>query len=471
MQMNCPVCPTQNIPNDATACPNCKTDLTPILRVKELADAEYNEALGLLENGAVDEAMRHAAAALSMNGDSVSARKLMGKLLVDSGQFSGARSQLQQAKRLAPADPEIASLLSEANHAAMRKKLQVVVMAVAFLIFIAATFLLAYRLIRSSDRLNAIAAKFDTLELYRGTHRYSDSDFRQLQSDLEKSKAAQAESQQRLEDYRTVHRVSDKEYKSITDTLPPLSNQIARLRGDLTNLVTEYISLRAALGQQQDRYMQLARQQTEDLIRHQASLTDQVAATLTTNALFRNAYQSSEGPHVAAKTGGDSRSPVIEISVPGIIVTTQASSLVLCFETGLFSRGTLFRPGARETLATLGRRLESHAEHIFLEIEGFTDEKPLFVDAVSLARKRASAVADFLCGSCGLSAQQMAIRGMGLKNLPYPNDSLEQQVKNRTVVIRIWGRNSSSDENSFRIHTERAHKLENPSEQDRQNAR
>ncbi len=110
--MKCPVCPANDIPDDSTTCPVCKTDLGPLQRVRQLHVAEYNEAVRLAEAGAVDLALRHALAALALSERFVPAIVLVGKLLWRKGHIRDALDRWEEAANLAPSEQDARDLLS-----------------------------------------------------------------------------------------------------------------------------------------------------------------------------------------------------------------------------------------------------------------------------------------------------------------------------------------------------------------------
>jgi len=413
--MNCPVCPTKDIPNNVLVCPNCQTDLGPILRVRELGDSEYNEALRLYEHGAIDTALQHAAAALTAKADFVLAKKLMGKLLMHKGQIAEARFQWDEAKALAPDDSEIDGLLSTAAAATRRRNMrQLIVIAACVIVLIAGVSLLVLRPIRLlTQQLAKANGALAKSELYRNTHSRLDSDFSGIQVELEKSKIAVIKSQQIMEAYRMTHSHTDKEFENTSVMISNLVAQVTGVHYDISNRFAGQTLAQATIPE------------TSNVRQAKVDKTVMPGQPIA-NADGVNPVLNEQLPTLNS------------ITASGVTISNAASGISVYFDKGIFLRGTLLRPGAKDILTSLGRQLKDFPRNSVLEINGYSAEKPIFSSAVTLGRKRATIVADFLCDSCGFAAQNIAIRGMSLENLPFPNKTLDSKAKNQTVVIRIY---------------------------------
>jgi len=122
--MKCPVCPQDNIADDAGCCPNCGTDLSAIRRVERLPTALLNEAIALAQAGATDLALARAAAAAVMDGHCVEAKLLLGRLLWKRGQADDAMHQWQEALALDKNCEEASHLLREARYTARKRAIR-----------------------------------------------------------------------------------------------------------------------------------------------------------------------------------------------------------------------------------------------------------------------------------------------------------------------------------------------------------
>jgi type VI secretion system protein ImpK len=139
------------------------------------------------------------------------------------------------------------------------------------------------------------------------------------------------------------------------------------------------------------------------------------------------------------------RPPDLRIAVAGVTVTEERDALVLRFDSGLFGSGTRLTSSARQTLDALARQLEPQAALILLTVVGHADPEPLphgavFSDNSALALARAAVVANSLRGSAHLPSDMVLAQGLGDQGAPYPNDSRENRLKNRTVVVTIQRR-------------------------------
>lgn len=134
--------------------------------------------------------------------------------------------------------------------------------------------------------------------------------------------------------------------------------------------------------------------------------------------------------------------PQIKISIPGVKVSTKDDQLVLVFEAGLFLHHTELRPEAKTTLELLANQLRPYIGKIQAIIEGHTDDLPIakgwiYRDNVSLGLQRAVTVIDYLRLKGQLPAEMFKATSVGELHSLYPNDTLDNQLRNRTVVIKI----------------------------------
>ncbi len=125
-----------------------------------------------------------------------------------------------------------------------------------------------------------------------------------------------------------------------------------------------------------------------------------------------------------------------------LAVHASGDALVVAIPNGLFRRGTVFHPGAKDQLVALAARLEPFAAALRMEVLGSTDARPLpeghrLQDNQSLALQRAVAAGRQLAPALHLplSALSFGVWPAGANRLP-PND-----VRNRTVVLRIRSTN------------------------------
>ena len=100
-------------------------------------------------------------------------------------------------------------------------------------------------------------------------------------------------------------------------------------------------------------------------------------------------------------------------------------------------------------LEALASRLRDRMDVFVLVIEGHTDSVPVsseagFTDNIQLGERRARAVKAVLVNDFGMDADSLLVTSLGAKKPPYPNDTHESRLKNRTVVLRLLLRDNLS---------------------------
>ncbi len=134
--------------------------------------------------------------------------------------------------------------------------------------------------------------------------------------------------------------------------------------------------------------------------------------------------------------------PQVDIRIPGVRINTKDDQVILIFETGLFLHQAELRPEIKATLDLLANQLQPYIGKIQANIEGHTDDLPIsngwiYRDNVSLGLQRAVTVIDYLRLKGQLPAKMFKASSVGELYSLYPNDTLGNQLRNRTVVIRI----------------------------------
>lgn len=121
-----------------------------------------------------------------------------------------------------------------------------------------------------------------------------------------------------------------------------------------------------------------------------------------------------------------------------LAVHPSGDGLIVAIPNGLFRRGTVFRPDAKDQLVALAARLEPFVAAVRIEVLGSTDARPLpeghrLQDNQVLALQRAVAAGRQLAPALHLplSALSFGVSPAGANGLA-PND-----VRNRTAVLRI----------------------------------
>jgi flagellar motor protein MotB len=130
------------------------------------------------------------------------------------------------------------------------------------------------------------------------------------------------------------------------------------------------------------------------------------------------------------------------IRVPGTITKEDGDATVVLFEEGLFGSGAILTAVAGRILDDLAAALRSDSDALVITVTGHTDDVPVpargrFTDNFSLGLARATTVAERLRKAADLHADALVLRSLGSGEPPFPNDSREGRLRNRTVVIRV----------------------------------
>lgn len=134
--------------------------------------------------------------------------------------------------------------------------------------------------------------------------------------------------------------------------------------------------------------------------------------------------------------------PQMNINIQGTMVKSKEDYLEITFMNGLFSRKTELNQEAKVILDLLAEELRPYEGKIQVNVEGHTDNLPIlngwiFRDNVSLGMQRAVTVIEYLRLKGQLPAKMFKASSVGELHSLYPNDTPENQMRNRTVVIRI----------------------------------
>ena len=117
--MTCPLCgAAQPVPADS--CPDCHGDLRPLLRLADLADWHFNQALAATGGRHWSTAAEHLAVTLALRPDDVDALVLLGKVRLRQRRRLRALDAWHQAATLAPHRPDIPEAIATVR-ATLRK--------------------------------------------------------------------------------------------------------------------------------------------------------------------------------------------------------------------------------------------------------------------------------------------------------------------------------------------------------------
>ena len=100
--IDCPICPKKNIKDGVNICPQCGTNLSAILRVRELPDVYYNEGIELVKKGMPDKAIEKLFFALELNPNSIASHIALGKIFTRMNRYDEAVFHLDKALSIEP---------------------------------------------------------------------------------------------------------------------------------------------------------------------------------------------------------------------------------------------------------------------------------------------------------------------------------------------------------------------------------
>jgi flagellar motor protein MotB len=134
--------------------------------------------------------------------------------------------------------------------------------------------------------------------------------------------------------------------------------------------------------------------------------------------------------------------PNIELSVPGVHVSSERDVVIVKFEHGLFDSGIRLLPETEKTLKLVAQQLQSQGNGLRIDVVGHTNDLPVppgapFTDNVDLGLRRAVVVTNILRKTVSTSTSTLAVSSQGEANSPYRNEGPESRLKNRTVVMHI----------------------------------
>lgn len=156
---------------------------------------------------------------------------------------------------------------------------------------------------------------------------------------------------------------------------------------------------------------------------------------------------SLASPAATAPRAADANTTRPELRVPGTMTRQDGDATVVLFEDGLFGSGAVLKPAAQRILDDLAAAIKSESDAVVIAVTGHTDDVPLrpgapFRDDIALGFARATAVAERLRRTADLDAGALLLRSLGSREPPFPNDSREGRLRNRTAVIRIGSRSA-----------------------------
>ncbi|MDD4735683.1 MAG: ParB/RepB/Spo0J family partition protein [Kiritimatiellae bacterium] len=126
---------------------------------------------------------------------------------------------------------------------------------------------------------------------------------------------------------------------------------------------------------------------------------------------------------------------------PGLTIRPGAFLTEIIFKEPVFSYHSEINAEAEALLRFIGNTLQPWIDQIQIRVIGHTDNNAItagtYHDNVDLGLRRASAAVDFLHREGHIPANRLAAASIGELSPPYPNDTLENKTKNRTITIQI----------------------------------
>lgn len=126
---------------------------------------------------------------------------------------------------------------------------------------------------------------------------------------------------------------------------------------------------------------------------------------------------------------------MINLQIPGVKLLQAKDRLEISFERGIFLYEHILNDEGKEALKEIGYKLEPYAGQIQLEIYGFTDDTEKSLQYLEI--QRALAVMKYLTSTTQLPADIFSLRSSNGMPAPYPNNSLQNRMKNRTALLII----------------------------------
>jgi len=133
-------------------------------------------------------------------------------------------------------------------------------------------------------------------------------------------------------------------------------------------------------------------------------------------------------------------------SISGITVEIKNNEITILFNEGLFSRGDKIKSNQLIILDNLSQTLSAFAGQIIVKVIGSTDSTPIslsntFKTNDELSISRAKSVFDCFYKSSRMPLEDLMIGSLSVSNSRFTNDTPENRMKNRSVIIKISQKN------------------------------
>jgi len=129
-------------------------------------------------------------------------------------------------------------------------------------------------------------------------------------------------------------------------------------------------------------------------------------------------------------------------TIDGITVDSNKNEITLFFNEGLFIRGDNIKSNQMITLNNISQILSPFAGRIIVKIIGSTDNTPISLSNTfrtndDLSIYRAKAVFEWIYKFSRIQREDLIIDSLNKLNSKFTNDTPENRMKNRTVIIKI----------------------------------
>jgi flagellar motor protein MotB len=133
-------------------------------------------------------------------------------------------------------------------------------------------------------------------------------------------------------------------------------------------------------------------------------------------------------------------------TINGITVDGDNNEIAIYFNEGLFSRADNIKSNQLITLDNISQTLSPYAGQVVVKIIGSTDSTPIsfdntFKSNADLSISRAKTVFDRIYEFSRIPREDLTIGSLSESNNRFTNDTPENRMKNRTVIIKISQKN------------------------------
>lgn len=378
--MKCPVCPFENIPDDAERCPNCGTDLSALHHINELGARHFNRALELAHANNNDAALPWTSSAVCLNREYIPARTLLGKIFWKKRHHKDALQQWEEAVKIDPENQDALTLLETARRAIRSARNRKKALGIIGVICMALVLILIFYTVRSlSSHIFSIRKELATY---------------QAETDTLRGQLAQ---------YKKNHTHSNSQVEVMQMKMTSLENQMAeyKVSHPLSGRETAVMKSRLAAFEEIEESKKRERERISALLKE----LDEI---------------------------------------DGVILHQKGNVGTLIFSEGLFPSGPdQIDNKAKTILKKILVLLKRQKSNLNVLIEGHTDDIPITKgitrcpDNWTLGLRRANAVLLYMKKNIDSGSVRLTACSAGELNPPFPNDTKTNQRRNRTVLLYL----------------------------------